>query len=198
MVLEHVAGRDRVAPETPDGKTSAVQGKGRNNGVYARAIGQAGVDHGRRLIHTTAHARDDALDDLHEVLVVFEGQAGQFQLAGAFDVNLIEAVDQNVGNGMVFEQGLERTKAEDLVEDFARQPLPLGEAERNHLAVDRVADEDEDFFAGRVAVGAAQFFQIKAIEDLAMQVCLYLLVFAVLEGLQICHKVLYRLNPKLF
>src|SRR5258708_15144806 len=148
----------------------------------------------RSFIPPPAYARNDALDDLHEVPVVFEGQAGQFQLAGALDVHLVEPVHQNVGDGVVLEQGLERAETEDLIEDFARQALALGKAEGNDLAVDRVADESEHFLAGRISGGATQFFQIETIEDLAVQVGLYLLVLAVLEGLQIGHKVLYALK----
>jgi hypothetical protein len=69
---------------------------------------------------STMDAGDDALDDLHEVLVVFEGEAGEFEFPGALDVNLVKAVHQNVGDGVVLEQGLERTEAKDFVEDFAR------------------------------------------------------------------------------
>ena len=194
MILDHVAGGNRVAPETADGKASAIQCERRNDRVHARAIGQAGIDHGRRFIDAPAHAGDNALDDLHEVLVVFERQAGQFQFAGALNVNPVEAVDQNVGDCGIFEQGLERTEAENLVENFARKALAFGEAERNDFVVDRVADEDENFFAGRVAGGAAELFQIEAIEDLAVQVCLYLLVLGVLEGLEIRHEILYRMS----
>ena len=95
---------------------------------------------------------------------------------------------------MVLEQRLQRSKAKDFIEDFARQPLALGKAERNNFVVDRVADEDQNLFAGRIAGGAAQLFQIKTIEDLAMQIGLYLLILAVLEGLQIGHEVLRRLK----
>ena len=81
----------------------------------------------------------------------------------------------------IFEQRFERTEAEDFVENFAGQTFAFGEAERHGLAVDRVADEDEDFLARGVAVGAAEFFQIEAVEDFAMQVGFYLLVFGALE-----------------
>ena len=122
--------------------------------------------------------------------IVFEGQAGEFKFAGALDVDPVEAVDQNVGDGVVLEQRFERTEAEDFVEDFAGEAFAFGEAERNGFVVDGVADEDEDFFAGGVAVGAAEFFEIQAVEDFAMQVGFYLLVLAVLEGLlQISHTV---------
>ena len=168
----------------------------RNNRVDARAVGQASVHHGRRFIDPPAHAGNDALDDLHEVLVVFERQASQFQLARALNVNPVIAVDQNVGDGVVFEQRLERAEAENFVEDFARQPLALGKAERNDLAVDRIPDEDKNFFTRCISSAAAQFFQIKTVENLAMQVRLYLLVFAALEGLQIGHKILYGLKQR--
>ena len=136
MVLEHVAGGDWVASETADGEASAIEREWRNNGVHTGTVGQACVDHGRRFIHPAAHARNDALDDLHEMLIVFEGQSGEFQLAGALDVNPVETVDQNVGDGVVLEQGFERTEAEDFVENFARQPLAFGEAKGNDFAVD--------------------------------------------------------------
>ena len=190
VVLKHVAGGDRVASEAANGETSAVQCEGRNNGVHAGTVGEAGIDHGRRFINPPAHAGNDALDDLHQVLIVFEGQIfHQLQLASSLDVDPVEAVYQDVRDGVVLEQGFERTQAEDFVENFPRQPLALGEAEGNDFAVYRVADEDENFLAGGVAGGAAEFLEVKAVEDLAMQIRLYLLVFAVLEGLQIGHNV---------
>ena len=95
----------------------------------------------------------------------------------------------------IFEQRLERAQAEDFVEDFARQALALGKAERNGFAVDRVADQDEDFFARRIAGGAAEFFQVEAVEDFAVQVGFDLLVLAALEGLQIGHVISWLLLP---
>ncbi len=91
---------------------------------------------------------------------------------------------------------LQRAEAEDFVENFARQALAFGKAERNGFAVDGVADQDKNFFAGCVAGGAPEFFQVEAVQDLAMQVGLYLLVIASLEGLQICHRGLDRLKQR--
>ena len=121
------------------------------------------------------------------MLVIFEGQAGDFEFAGALDVDAVEAVDEDVGDGGILEQGLERTEAEDFVENFAGEALAFGEAERNGFAVDGVADEDENFLAGGVAGGAAEFFEVETVEDLAMQVGFDLLVLAALEGLEVGH-----------
>ncbi len=124
------------------------------------------------------------------MLVVFERQDGFFELAAALDVDAVEAIDEDVGDGGVFEQRFERAEAEYLVEDLARQLLALSETERDSFAVDGTADEDENFLARRISGGAAKFFQVEAVEDLAMQVRLYLLVFAAFEGLEISHKII--------
>jgi len=55
---------------------------------------------------------------------------------------------------VVFEQRFERTEAEDLVENFAGETFAFGEAERNGFVVDGIADENENFVAGGVAVRA--------------------------------------------
>ena len=178
---------DRIAAKAADRKTGAVERQRRNDGVDARAVRQAGVHHGRGFVDAPADAGDDAVDDLHQVLVVLEGQAGDLEFAGALDVDAVEAIDQDVGDGRILEQRFERTEAEDFVQDFARQALALGEAERNGFAVDRVADQDQDFFARRIAGGPSEFFQVETIEDLAVQVGFDLLVFGSLEGLQIRH-----------
>ena len=47
-------------------------GERRDDGVDARAVGEARVDHRRRLVDAPAEGRDDALDDAHHVLVVLE------------------------------------------------------------------------------------------------------------------------------
>ncbi len=75
LILDHLARGDGLASKTADGEAGAVNGQRRNDGVDARSIGQTGVDHGRRFVDAPADARDDALNDLHEMRVVFEGQA---------------------------------------------------------------------------------------------------------------------------
>ena len=188
LVLDHVAGGDRVASETANRQAGTIDGQRRNDGVDAGSVGQAGIHHRRRFIDAPPDSRDDAIDDLHQVGVVFEAETRRFELAGTFHVDLVVTVDQDVGDGRIFEQWFQRTQAEDFVENFARQTFAFGEAERNGFAVDRVAYQQQNFFASGVAGGAAQFFQVETVEDLAMKIGFDLLVLGPFEGLQIRHK----------
>jgi hypothetical protein len=47
--------------------------------------------------------------------------------AGALDEDVVVAVDQNVGDRAVLEQGLERPKAQKLVQDVVDQLRALGQ-----------------------------------------------------------------------
>jgi len=115
------------------------------------AFTQAGSHQRRRLIDPPPDAGDDAVDNLHQVLIVLERKAGEFQLAGAFHIHPVKTVYQDVGNGVVLEQRLERTKAEDFIQNFAAQTLAFGETERNGLAVYGITNQDQNFIAGCIA-----------------------------------------------
>ena len=72
-IVNGVAENFRMVMHRPD------QRQRRDDGVHAGAIGQAGVDHRARLVDAAADRRDDALDDLHHVLVVLERHVGELQ-----------------------------------------------------------------------------------------------------------------------
>ena len=65
LVFEHVARGDRIAAKAADREAGSVERQGRDDGVDARAILQAGVDHRGRLIDSPPDAGHDAVDDLH-------------------------------------------------------------------------------------------------------------------------------------
>ena len=88
-----------MAAEAADAKARAVERQRRDDGVDARAIEQARVDNGLRFVDAAAHLRDDLFDDVQQVRVVFEAHGRQRELAAALDVDLVEAVDQDVGDG---------------------------------------------------------------------------------------------------
>ena len=64
---------------------------------------------------------DDALDDAQQVRVVLEDDVGLFEHAVPLDVDLIVAVDQDVGDVRVLQQRLERAEPEELVQDVGDQ-----------------------------------------------------------------------------
>src|SRR5262249_15030546 len=91
------------------------------------------------------------------------------------DVNLIAAVDEDVRDGGVFEENFQRTKAEDFVENIARQAFPFGKAQGNGFRSNLVADDGQHLPVNGFRSSAAQLFQIQTVKDLLVEVCLYLL-----------------------
>jgi hypothetical protein len=59
------------------------------------------------------------------VLVIFEGYVRAFDLAFSFDVDRVVPVNENVGDGRVFEQWLEWPKSEELVLHVTYESITL-------------------------------------------------------------------------
>ena len=81
LVVQQVLQLQRIGAETANGHAGPVQGQRRNDGVETRAVQHAGVDHRTGLVHPPAYPGNDAVDDLHQVVVVAEGHAGLLHLA---------------------------------------------------------------------------------------------------------------------
>ena len=79
--------RVRVARELADRQRRPVQRERRDDRVDAAAVGQARVDHRRRLVDAAADLRDDLVDDPHDVRLVDEANVGALELAAALDVH---------------------------------------------------------------------------------------------------------------
>ena len=150
--LDQAVHADRHARELADREQRAVERQRRDDRVDAAAVGEAGVDHRRGFVDPAADRGDDLLDDPQQVPLVLEADRRRLQHAVALDEDLVVAVDQDVGDGRVLEQRLERAQAEQLVEDVADQLLALGLIERlvllGQLFVDDVADLRLDLLAG--------------------------------------------------
>ena len=84
---DQVVDLQRVAGELADGEHRAVDGQRRDHRVDAGAVGQAGVDHRRRLVDAPADLGDDALDDPPEVVGGEEAGVGRLDHAVALDVD---------------------------------------------------------------------------------------------------------------
>ena len=103
LVFDHLVRGDDVAAEAADAERRAVERERRDDGIDARSIGQAGVHNWLRFIDAPAHLRHDFFDDVHQVSVVLKTNLGLHQLAVAFDVDLVETVHQNIGDGRFFQ-----------------------------------------------------------------------------------------------
>ena len=134
----------QVRAEATDRQHGTVERERRNDRVDARAVGQAGVHHGRRLVDATADAAHDAVDDRHQVRVVAERALHARQLAATLDEDVLGAVDQDVGDGRVAEQRLDRAEAGDLPDDLLDDLLALRLAERRRLLAQEFADREAD------------------------------------------------------
>src|SRR5947207_6057340 len=175
----HVLDRERAPAEAPDGEQRPVEGERRDDGVHARAVGQARVYHGRAFVDAPAHPRHDAVDDLQQVLVVAEDDRRRLELAEPLDVDLTRGVDQDVGDVRVAHERLDRPEAVDLVQDLLGEPFAVAHAERDRLFLDEHGDRALQLRGGLVHLDARQIGQVHAVEQLAMDAELQVLVGSV-------------------
>ena len=67
--------------------------------------------------------RDDPVDDPQHVLVVQEVAVDPLDLAGALDVEVVRAVDHDLGDRLVEQERVERPEAADFVDQLLDQAL---------------------------------------------------------------------------
>ena len=137
-VLDHV----RIGGELADRQGGAVDGQRRDDRVDARAVGQAGVHHGRGLVHAAPDAAHDLVDRAAQVGVVLEGGVDLLDLAEALDVDRVVAVDHDLRDLCITQEGLQRAVAEDLVGDLLGQGCPLGSRQGRLIACKHVVEDD--------------------------------------------------------
>ncbi len=128
---------------------------------------EARVDHGARLVDATSDRADDPLDDLHQVPVVAKHDRGFFELAVALDVHLVVAIHEDVRDVAILQQLLERTEAEQLVEDVGDQVLSFVQAERRRLRLilDHPVDQFADLGLGFAAADAREPFEVQLVQQ---------------------------------
>ena len=84
--------------------------------------------------------RNDLLHNAHEMGFIFEMDAGLFELSEALHKAFLVCVDQDVVDGRILEQGLDRPEACHLVDDFLRKGLQLFLIEGKPLRADIFAE----------------------------------------------------------
>ncbi len=87
---------------------------------------------------------------------ILEADRRLLEHAVSLDEHAVMAVDQNVGDRRVFQQRLDRPKAQQFVEHVIDQLLALGMVERVPLLVEFLEDDVADFVRD---LRARHFFQ---------------------------------------
>ena len=117
----------RVLRELSDGHERPADRQRVHDHVHTGTIGEAGVDHGVRLVDASADLADDLVDDPPEVRLVDELHVGERELAAALHVDHLGAVHHDFSDGVVPEQLVDRAVAEHVVGDRLHQYLALGD-----------------------------------------------------------------------
>ena len=79
------------------------------------------------------------------MLIVLKANVSRMQLAEALDIDLVVAVNQDVGNVVVAQKRFERTQAEQLVLDLLDQADAVGVRQQASLFVQDLAYRRGDF-----------------------------------------------------
>jgi hypothetical protein len=79
------------------------------------------------------------------VTVVLEADSGFDQLAVALDVHIFVRVHEDIGDRWVFKQRLQRTEAENFIEDLLGKTIPLGHADRKMIFAENTLESRLNF-----------------------------------------------------
>ena len=157
-------GRGRELPDRDDRPDERQR---RDDRVDAGAVGQAGVDHRRRLVDAATDRGDDPVDDPHDVVVVLEDDVRELELAGPLDVDLARAVDHDFRDRLVAQERLERPEADDLVGDLLEHPDALGAGQGEAFLVDDLAEDLLDLAPDLDLVGQVEL-RVEVLDDPAL------------------------------
>ncbi len=114
LSLHHVEG-DFLLGEFTDGNRRTINGERRNDDIHSAAICKTGIHQRIRFVNTPPHMADDPPRNLHHMGIVTKLAIGQHQLAFLFDKHLLGTIDHNIGDALIGEQRLQRTKAEHVM-----------------------------------------------------------------------------------
>ena len=125
------------------------------------------------------------------MLLIAEHHAGQRQLALAFDIGLVGAIDHDVRNIGIVEQFLQRTKAEQFIDQHLFQRELLAAVEGDLQLCQHLEDDGTEFLGQLVLRQGRCRFGIDAFEETRQHLFLDL-VDRLLEALRAIVDVLVR------
>ena len=98
--------------------------------------------------------------------IVAELHVHQFQPPLALDVDAVEAVDQDVGDGGVFEQVFQRSQAEGFVHDLVHEAFLVGAVEQTFFVEAEILDDAAHFPADHVGGHGFEILHVQAVDQL--------------------------------
>ena len=102
--------------KSADAELCTVDCQWRDDGIDARAVRQAGINHRRAFIDPPSRVANDALDDMHQMGVIAKLGATFVQLATALYEHTIGADHKNVSDFLIGEERLKWSEPKDVIE----------------------------------------------------------------------------------
>ena len=167
---DEILGLQPFGRETADREQRAVDGERRNDRVDARSIRQSGVDHRRAVVDAPADGADDPVDDAQQMAVVLKVRRNLFELAAAFDEDVLVGVDQDVADRRIAQQRLDRSEPEDVVEQLGEQLFAFGQADRCAFFRQNFAEQNANLAFSARPVRLGERLEVEAADQLAMNV----------------------------
>ncbi len=133
---QQLVGRERILAELADGHHRSVHRQRRDDRVEATAVGQTRVDHRIGVIQATPERGQDAAQDAQQVGIVGEALGGALELAALRDMHVLEAVDQDVFDGRIVQQVVERAEAGQFLDQTFGNHLHLFLVDRDSPFLD--------------------------------------------------------------
>ena len=101
--------------------------------------------------------------------IVAKGDLREFQDTSSFDINLLRAVDQNVGDGRILEHRLQRPQSKDFVQGFIGDLLLFGRTQQGWFGIDQRHDRLANFASCALIIDRCKRFEVDLIDKLAVQ-----------------------------
>ncbi len=118
--------RQHLATELSNRQARPVDRHRRDHHVHARPILEPRVTHRFRLVDAPADSGNDPVDHPSQAVLVLEREARELDPSAPLDEDLLGPVDHDLADLGVAQEGLERTKADDLVEEDLDEALLVG------------------------------------------------------------------------
>ena len=109
------------------------------------------------------------------MLLIPELDVDGFELAVALDVDLVGAVDHDIGDGRIKKELLDRPQTENLIHDLVEQLLLLNAGQREGAVAQQPIDATRAFFMKLLCRHATGLGQIDTLQELTPNIALELL-----------------------